>query len=203
MQYVYTEPLSMTSLFVLFIAFLVLFVYITYLFLKRKKISNLKKASTALIVGFPNSGKTFIVRELSKSERGTFDKMLNISYVDLMHEGIAKLKILDHLGVFSVDGKIDHGNINILKTINPKYIINIIDVSPFSEPIKNQINLINRINRKFEGKKTFLIANKIGKDSKSKLKKIEEVFGKKFYKIRTNKPEDVEILRKDLLMLLK
>jgi GTP1/Obg family GTP-binding protein len=203
MEYVFVEPMSMASLFVLFIAFLVLFVYLTYLFIKRTKISKLKKIPTALVVGFPNSGKTFIVKELSRGGKGVFDKILNISYADVMHEGIVKLKILDHQDIFSVDGKIDHGTVDGLKSINPNYIIDIIDVSYFSEPIGNQINKINRINERFDGKKFFLVANKVDKSSKKKIKKIEEIFGKKYYKIRINKPEDVEKLRKDLMRLLK
>lgn len=203
MEYVFIQPLSMASLFILFIAFLVFLVYFTYLFIKRIKISNLKKMSTALIVGFPNSGKSFIVKELCKSKEGVFDKMLNISYADLMHDGMVKLKILDHQGIFSTDGKVDHGIIDDIKTINPKYTINIIDVSPFSEPIENQIDLINKVNKKFKGKKSFLVANKVSKKSGRRLKKIEENFGKKFYKIRVDKPEDTKKLREDLLRFLK
>ena len=203
MEYVFIEPLSMVSLFILFIAFLVLLVYLTYLFIKKMRISDLKKMPTALIVGFPNSGKTFIVKGLSKRESGVFDKILNISYADLMHDGVPKLKILDHHGIFSTDGKFDHGTIDHLETIKPNYIINIVDVSPFSETIENQINLITKVNNKFKGRKNFLVANKVGKKSRKNLKKIEENFGKNFYKVRINKPGDVKKLREDLLKLLK
>ncbi|NIO45173.1 MAG: hypothetical protein GTN36_06525 [Candidatus Aenigmarchaeota archaeon] len=203
MDYVFIEPLSMVSLFVLFIAFLVLFVYLTYLFIKRIRISKLKKTPTALVVGFPNSGKTFILKELSKKEKGVFDKILNISHADIIHGGIVKLKIIDHQGIFSLDGKVDRETVKSLKNINPNYIINVVDVSSFSEPIEEQIDVMEKINKIFKGSRTFFVASKIDKSSRKKLKKIEELFGKNFYKVRISKPNDVRKLREDLMNFLK
>jgi hypothetical protein len=79
MDYTFIEPISMTSLFVVFIAFLVLLVYLTYLFTKKSIISFLKKMPTAFIIGFPNSGKSFIIKELCRCSTFNFDKILNIS----------------------------------------------------------------------------------------------------------------------------
>ena len=202
MDYVFVEPLSMTSMFVLFIAFLVLLVYLTYLFIRRAKISSLKKIPTAFIIGYPNSGKSFILKELCKCKEN-FDKILNINYFDVMHDGISKSKILDHQGFFSRDGKINHDIIDELKAIEPQYIISIIDVSPFSEPIENQINFVTEVNKKFKGKKIFLVANKIDKSSKNKLNKIKGVFGNNFYEIRSNNLSDIKKLREDLIRFLK
>lgn len=203
MDYVFIQPISMVSLFVLFITFLVLLFYLTYIFAKKSRISNLKKTKTAFIVGFPNSGKSFILKELCKRDTGNFDKMLNISYSDFIHDGRSKLKILDHHGLFSLDGKLYDNTIDKLKSIDPKYIIDIVDVSPFTDPIENQINFVTKVNEKFKDKKIFLVANKVDKNSKKKLMKIEEIFGKNFYKVRINKPTDIEPLRKDLLNLLE
>jgi len=203
MNYVFIEPISMTSLFVLFIAFLVIFVYLTYLFYRKVRISNLKKIPTAFVIGFSNSGRSFIIKELCKCKKGFSDKILDISYSDLVHEGIIKLKVIDHQNSFNKDGKVDHRSVDGLKGINPRYIISIIDVSPFSEPVENQINFANKISEKFKEKKVFIVANKVDKNSKNKLKKIEESFGKNFYKIRINKPSDAGKLRKDLIKFLE
>jgi GTP1/Obg family GTP-binding protein len=203
MKYVFIEPASIVGLIVIFTSFLVLLIYLTYVFLKRAKLSSLRKASTAFIVGFPNSGRSFVVRELCKSSMGVFDKILNISHADLIHDGTVKLKILDHHGTFSRDGKVDRGAIKQLKNIDPKYIINVMDVSQFAEPIEQQIDFIKRVNKNFKSKKVFLVANKVGRKSGKNLRKIREEFGKNFYKIRMNKPKDIEKLRQDLIKFLK
>jgi GTP1/Obg family GTP-binding protein len=120
-----------------------------------------------------------------------------------MHDGVSKLKFIDHQGLFSKDGKVEDGIIGSLKMINPEYIISIIDVSPFSEPLEKQINLISEVKEKFKNKKNFLIANKVDNSSKNKLKRIEETFGKNFYRVRINKPADIKELRDDLIGFLK
>ena len=202
MQYIFIEPLSMVGLFVFFVTFSIVLVYLAFLFLKRARIAMLKRTPIAIITGFPNSGKSVILKELCNNNMEGFDNILNVSYGDIVHDGVVKLKMLGHQGFFSKDGRIDGKSIYDLMKLGPKYLINVLDVSPFSDPIEKQIEFGDFLKNKFKMKRFLVVANKVDGNSKEKLRKIERKFGKKFYKIGLNKPADVNKLRNDLLHLL-
>ncbi len=202
MNYIFREPASLSTILILFIGLLFLIIYLNYIFVKRSRISQLKKRSPILLVGFPNSGKTFLMKELSKNTTHIYDKILNLNYTNLVYNGTVRIEILDHQGPFLKNKKLNQSLIKELKHIDPKGIIAVIDVSTFGEPIGEQIEFIKRISHYFDKKKIFLVANKVTKESKAKLKEITKVFGPNFYKIRNNKPEDVNKLRNDLIEFL-
>jgi GTP1/Obg family GTP-binding protein len=154
---------------------------------------------TIFIIGFPNSGRTSIMKALSMNEVGIMDRILNIGYMDLVYDGKMALKVLDHMGTFYSDGKINDGMLRDVKTIDPACIIGVIDVSWFSAPIENQIQFMMKVRDIFANKKLFLIASKVDKTSRDKLKMIEKTFGKNIYKLSLEKPRNVEKLRKDIL----
>ena len=199
---IFIQPLSMVSFLLFFLVMLIIIIQLTYFFTKRKRIWELRRMSTIFIVGFPNSGRSFIMRNLSGSNEGFLDKILNISYIDIVYNGRTAIKILDHEGVFSIEGKINDVFMRDVKAIDPECIVAVIDVSWFSPPIENQIQFILKMKEEFKGKKFFVVANKVDKTSKEKLRRIERVFGKKYYKIRINHPEDVEKLKRDLMEFL-
>jgi GTP1/Obg family GTP-binding protein len=202
MDYIFTEPASLSSILILFIGFLLLTIYLNYILTKRMKFSQLKKTSPVLIIGFPNSGRSFLVKELSKGKTYGYDKILNLNCASLTYDGTVGIEILDHQDVFLKDGKLNQSTLKELKFLDPRCIIAIIDVSMFGEPVSKQIEFIKKISEYFAGKKVFIVANKISKDSKTKIEEIKKAFGPDFYRVKSNRPEDVDKLRKDLIEFL-
>lgn len=202
MAYVFVEPLPLGSLLLFFISSLIVIIYLVYYSVKRKKILDLKKIPTVFIVGLPNSGRTSIMRELSNSKVSFLDKTLNLSYMNMVYDGKMALKIVDYQGIIYNEGRLNDTILNDMKAINPKCIIAIIDVSIFAEHIENQIQFIFKIKEMFKNKKIFLVANKVDKTSKNKIRDIEKTFGKNIYKIGLNQPKDTEKLKKDIIRYL-
>ncbi len=129
-----------------------------------------------------------------------FDKLLNFNYVDLDYNGKLAVRILDHVALSSHQ-VFDKSVINDMKNVNPLAIIGVIDVSKYSDPLEKQIEFILKMREFFSDKPFYIVANKIDETSESKVRKIEEQFGK-VYRIRWNSPEDVLTLKKDILKFL-
>ena len=201
-MYTFTEPLSIGGLLLSFLVILVVLVYGTYFFYRRKKILELRKLPTMLIVGMSNTGKTFLIKALSENKPVFFDKILSLNYIDLDYNGKFVARILDHIAFSSLQQSIDRNIVNEIKNIDPLAIIGVIDVSKYSEPLEKQVRFISRMKEFFRDKPFFIVANKIDETSESKVKKIEKQFGK-VYKVRWNVAEDVYTLKRDLFENLK
>ena len=204
-MYTFTEPLSLEGLLLSFLAVLLILVYLVYFFRRRKKILELKKLPTVLIIGLPNTGRTFLLKTLSEGKPTFSDKLLNLDYVDLDHNGKLAARILDHKAFSSSDQLIEKKLIEIvedIRSIDPLAVIGVIDVSKYSEPLEKQVKFILRMKEFFKDKPFYIVVNKIDETSENKIKKIEKEFGK-IYKIRWNSEEDVDILKRDLLECLK
>lgn len=198
MGYLFTEPVSFGTLSLFFLLFLIVLIYIVYFYTRRRIILKFKREPTAFIVGVPNSGRTFIMKALSKSNISFFNKLLGVSYIDLIYDGKTKLKIVDHHELFDMDGRFHESALNEIGNMDPKCIVIVLDVSQFSAPIENQIQFVMKMKEVTKNKKIFVIANKLDKTSNEKVKVIEKFFGKAIYKVRFNKPEDSKKLRTDL-----
>ena len=176
---------------------------------KLKNIPTVKDVPTVVIAGYPNVGKSSLLKKLSSAEPEINSypfttKGLNIGY---MEEGI---QIVDTPGI--LDRPLHERNdieLHAIVALNylSDIIVYVIDPTEYcGYTIDEQLNLLKEIEKIFPDIPIVIALNKMDIDSEVKSKNIEktkEQFGNKWdiIEISTNKDKNINLLKRKLLSM--
>lgn len=163
-----------------------IFIWIFYKHIRRY-LENLMQSSSIIVCGPKKCGKTSLIKILTKNEvLPDLVEDLNISYLE---DGGKKIQI--------VDG-ITPKNIKQLKRLNCKLIIYVLDPSPNSISIKEQIKDFEKVERVFKNVKIIPVINKIDIADGKKLNEAKRKI-KKFYETSLKTTDGLDELKKIVL----
>jgi nucleolar GTP-binding protein len=155
---------------------------------KKKHFKHLTEIPSIIILGPESSGKTSLIKKLTKSEvfPDPIEDHLNIAYLE---NGGKKFQV--------VDGDITPRNLEQLKKLNYKLIVYVFDPSPNSIPIEEQIKNFEKLKKFFGYAKIFPVVNKTDIADGERLNKIKNEI-QNFFKISVETGDGLEQLKKTL-----
>lgn len=136
---------------------------------------------TAVLAGFPNTGKTTILERLtgSKAQIASYPfttKSVKIGYFVERHR---QVQVLDTPGLLDREEKkrnaIERKAINALKLLEG-IVVFVADASEQAYSIEEQKELLERLQKEMNGKKFLVVLNKADSASKEQLEKARQVF---------------------------
>ncbi|MFB6089280.1 MAG: NOG1 family protein [Candidatus Aenigmatarchaeota archaeon] len=143
-----------------------------------EKLPSIRDVPTVVLSGFPNVGKTYLLKVLTGSEPQIESypfttKNINVGF---FKKGFQEYQVLDPPGL--LDRPIEDMNRIEKQSVSAlKYLANIIvyvfDPSETSYPIKKQLELLKEIKKEFEGIEIIVVINKMDSFQKKKVKEIE------------------------------
>lgn len=173
-----------------FSAFLV-FIWRFYVF-RKNSLNTLTRLPSIIVVGDRFSGKTSLVRAITRNEpiKHPLEDALGINY---LRERDKKVQI--------IDANVTKEDFEKLKRFNLKSFIYVFDVSSDSESFKNQMKDFEKFKEIFSGVKSFVVLNKIDLVEKREIKKIKNNF-QNVYEVSTKTNEGLEDLKKSVISSL-
>lgn len=156
---------------ILGISIFILFIFSLIFYHSRKNIiRSLYKTPSIIFLGPKLSGKTTMIKEITKKDviPHIKDNDIHVSYLD----NGKKIQFVEPQNFHPENKNI----IRKMKEMNAKSFVYMFDVSHFSDKIENQIKMLNEIQNLFNNMNCIVVANKIDIANKKKLKKIKSEF---------------------------
>lgn len=165
-----------------------IFIWRFYLF-KNRHLNKLTKIPSVIVLGPKSSGKTSLIKKLTKNKvlSDPIADSLNISY---LKDENKKFQIVDGTP----------RNIKQFKKLNYKSIIYVFDPSPNSISIKEQIKDFEKVKKSFKDAKFFCVINKADISDGKKLNRIKNKTTR-FYIISAKTGDGLGELKGDILSL--
>lgn len=166
-----------------------------YIF-RKNSLASLYSLPSILVTGPKLSGKTSLIKTITKSEISMhpFEYSLQLGYLKNENQTLQFIEVPSF-----VNRKID--NLQRFKKMNLKSIIYLFDVSKNSDTIESQLENFEITRNFFKGIPFLIVANKIDLAGKDSVEKLESKF-EKIYEISSLdkgliKPEDSLLLKRE------
>lgn len=187
------QPFSFIYVIIFIIGIAATIFSIRFYMFRSRRLKNLLKYPLVLVLGLPNSGKTSLIKALTNGSVIADPVKDNFEFSFVTYGG-KNYQFCD-FPYFLKDSKIDESGISEIKKLNPNLIIYLIDVSPFSDSIEAQINILNKIKSELKDVPVFIVANKVDSSDGRKIKELEEKLSEDIYRISLYTGDGIEKLK--------
>jgi len=145
-----------------------------YTVLRQNSIKALCSLPSVIVVGQKLSGKSSIIKLITKEEAYKHMFIDDISLYRMM----GRRDIVQFVELPAIDGKKSEVTLQKFKNLNSRHIIYIFDISKASAPLMNQLKALKIIKKTFSGVPLSIVANKVYDYKAKKLKQLKKKFGK-------------------------
>ncbi|MFB6076116.1 MAG: NOG1 family protein [Candidatus Aenigmatarchaeota archaeon] len=172
-----------------------------------EKLPSIRDAPTIVLSGFPNVGKTYLLKVLTGSEPQIESypfttKNINVGF---FKKDFQEYQVLDPPGLLDRPieemNKIEKQSVSALKYL-ANIIIYVFDPSETSYPVKKQLELLREIKKEFEGVQIITVVNKMDSFQERKVEEIESNITID-YKVSAKEKIGIDEFKKDISKKLR